>query len=123
MSRIVMYDQIGAREPVQTFVMDWKDGVPCTLRQIITERVLIEHEKLHRSHNDQAIEALLYAPNMGPLKRMNRDEAVAAAIQAFSRNAFVVVIGGKQMMALDDLAVISPRTEVVFIKLLQLKGG
>ena len=43
MSRIVMYDQIGARTPVQTFVLDWKDGVPCTLRQIITERVLLEH--------------------------------------------------------------------------------
>lgn len=29
MSRIVMYDQIGARKPVQSFVLDWKDGVPC----------------------------------------------------------------------------------------------
>ena len=48
---------------------------------------------------------------------------MAAAIDAFSRNAFMVVVGGKQLIALDDIAVISPRTEVVFIKLLRLKGG
>ncbi|MDX8436665.1 hypothetical protein EN858_24630 [Mesorhizobium sp. M4B.F.Ca.ET.215.01.1.1] len=123
MSRIVMYDQIGARKPVQSFVLDWKDGVPCTLRQIITERVLLEHDRLHASRNDAAIETLLYAPNTGPLKKTNPDQAVAAAIEAFSRNAFMVVVGGKQMMALDDVAVISARTDVVFIKLLRLKGG
>jgi len=123
MSRIVMYDQIGARTPVQTFVLDWKDGVPCTLRQIITERVLLEHDRLHASRNDATIETLLYAPDTGPLKQTYPDKAVAAAIDAFSRNAFMVVVGGKQLMALDDIAVISPRTEVVFIKLLRLKGG
>ncbi|RVC76211.1 hypothetical protein EN745_25380 [Mesorhizobium sp. M4A.F.Ca.ET.022.05.2.1] len=123
MSRIVMYDQIGARKPVQSFVLDWKDGVPCTLRQIITERVLLEHDRLHASRNDAAIETLLYAPNTGPLKKTNPDLAVAAAIEAFSRNAFMVVVGGKQMIALDDVAVISARTDVVFIKLLRLKGG
>ncbi|AZO47470.1 MAG: hypothetical protein EOS54_10440 [Mesorhizobium sp.] len=123
MSRIVMYDQIGARKPVQSFVLDWKDGVPCTLRQIIAERVLLEHDRLHASRNDAAIETLLYAPNTGPLKKTNPDLAVAAAIEAFSRNAFMVVVGGKQMIALDDVAVISARTDVVFIKLLRLKGG
>ncbi|RWD35069.1 hypothetical protein [Mesorhizobium sp.] len=91
MSRIVMYDQIGARKPVQSFVLDWKDGVPCTLRQIIAERVLLEHDRLHASRNDAAIETLLYAPNTGPLKKTNPDLAVAAAIEAFSRNAFMVV--------------------------------
>ncbi|TIL60827.1 MAG: hypothetical protein E5Y89_28090, partial [Mesorhizobium sp.] len=104
MSRIVMYDQIGARKPVQSFVLDWKDSVPCTLRQIIAERVLLEHDRLHASRNDAAIETLLYAPNTGPLKKTNPDLAVAAAIEAFSRNAFMVVVGGKQMIALDDVA-------------------
>lgn len=109
---------------------------------------------MHASRNDAAIETLLYAPNTGPLKKTNPDLAVAAAIEAFSRNAFMVVVGGKQMIALDatalrllandqagmhlkgtigwsgglpklgiDVAVISARTDVVFIKLLRLKGG
>ncbi|WP_292326775.1 hypothetical protein [Mesorhizobium sp.] len=85
--------------------------------------VLLEHDRLHASRNDAAIETLLYAPNTGPLKKTNPDLAVAAAIEAFSRNAFMVVVGGKQMIALDDVAVISARTDVVFIKLLRLKGG
>lgn len=123
MNQIVFLDQAGARKPVKNIVMDWQDGVPCTVRELISERVRIEHERFRLPGNDADMDAFLYAPNIRHFTHMPAEEAVALALTAFERNAYMLFIDGKQLTDLDDAIVIAPRTEVTFIKLLPLVGG
>ncbi|MGE0279406.1 MAG: hypothetical protein AB7P20_02165 [Rhizobiaceae bacterium] len=123
MNQIVFLDQTGARRPVKNIVMDWQDGVPCTVRELISERVRIEHDRFRMPDANAELDAFLYAPNIRHFTKMPAEQAVDLALSAFERNAYVLFVGRKQLTDLDDVVVIEPRTEVTFIKLMPLVGG
>lgn len=123
MNQIVFYDQIGARKPIRNLAIDWRDGVPLTLRELITERVKLEYERINDPLPQLAPNELIYLPSNIAFKTISVDHAIAQALQSFSRRGFVVIIGGKQIEALDDVILLSPQTQVTFIKLMPLKGG
>lgn len=120
MNQIVFYDQIGARKPVENFVVDWNGGAACTLRDLIGERVRLERRRFEDAGD--RLDLLLYAPRI-PVRDMSPDEAVSHALDAFVKNAFMVMVDGRQVTDLDAAVVVSPRTEVRFIRLVPLKGG
>lgn len=73
-----------------------------TAREIIRRRVLFEAE-LH---------------GVG-----NAETAYAAALRAFVRNGFVMLVGERQIEDLDEVVELAADTEVTFLKLIALAGG
>ena len=45
------------------------------------------------------------------------------AVEAFSRNGFVVLVDDRQVESLDAVLDVSRRTEITFLKLVPLVGG
>lgn len=51
------------------------------------------------------------------------EEALARALDAFSRNGFLVLVGDRQIEDPDETVTLGPATEVVFLRLVPLVGG
>lgn len=76
-----------------------------TMRELITLRV---REELARRRGDAG--------------RLWEREAETTC-RAFQRNGFFVVVGGRQVLELDELVDLSDDPEVVFVRLVPLAGG
>ncbi|MEZ2332373.1 hypothetical protein AB6802_21850 [Mesorhizobium sp. RCC_202] len=123
MSDIVVYDQVGARKPVRNFVMEWNEGVPCTVRQLIAERVRHEHEKVHTDTTGLSPNEIVNLPNLFLFDKISAEEAIEKALTAFAKNGFMLFADGRPLSDLDQMVPILPRTDVTFIRLIPLKGG
>ncbi|PBC09272.1 hypothetical protein [Mesorhizobium sp. WSM3859] len=123
MSHIVVHDQIGARKPVRNFVMEWNDGVPCTVRELIAERVRYEHEKVHAPKSGLSANEIVNLPNLFLFDKTSAEKAIEKALASFERNGFMLFADGRQLSDLDETITIMPRTDVTFIRLVPLKGG
>ena len=123
MRHSVVHDQIGARKPVRNFVMEWNDGVPCTVRELIAERVRYEHEKIHADASGLSANEIVNLPNLFLPDETSSEKAIEKALAAFQKNGFMLFAGGRQLSDLDETITIMPRTEVTFIRLVPLKGG
>jgi hypothetical protein len=123
MSNIVVHDQIGARKPVRSFVLDWNEGVPCKVRDLIAERVRYEHERLHAPTAGLSANDVVNLPNHFGRETTDPDEAARRALAAFEKNGFVLFADGRQMGDLDETIALLPETNVTFIRLIPLKGG
>lgn len=125
MNSIIIEDQFGARPAAQAIILEWKDGVPCTVRDLITERVRLEHERIHPAQGQAQLSPneIVYLPNSFRHDRITAEEAVRRALDAFMKMGFVVIADGRQMSGLDEVVRLTPATSVRFIKLLPLKGG
>src|SRR5437868_3370251 len=121
MNQIVVHDQIGARKPVRNFVMEWNDGVPCTVRELIAERVRYEHDRIHTQPAGLSPNEIVNLPNLFLFENLTADAAVARALSAFEKNGFMLFADGKQLSDLDDTITILPQTDVTFIRLIPLK--
>jgi len=123
MSHIFVHDQIGARKPVRNFVLEWNDGVPCTVRELIAERVRYEHERVHADTAGLSANEIVNLPNLFLFDKIGAEEAVVRALSAFEKNGFMLFADGKQLSDLDQTIAILPQTNVTFIRLIPLKGG
>jgi hypothetical protein len=123
MNQIVVHDQIGARKPVRNFVMEWNNGVPCTVRDLIAERVRYEHERIHAQSTGLSPNEIVNLPDLFRFENLTADAAVARALSAFEKNGFMLFADGRQLSDLDDAITILPQTNVTFIRLIPLKGG
>jgi hypothetical protein len=123
MSSIVIEDQVGARPPKRAIVLEWNDGVPCTVRDLIAERVRYEHERLHAPTTGLSANDIVYMPDSVGFEKIDADEAVKRALGAFGRMGFVLFADGRQMTDLDSEIRLTPTTTVKFVRLLPLKGG
>jgi hypothetical protein len=56
-------------------------------------------------------------------RRVDAERQYAAALAAFGRNGFLVLVGDRQIEELDDRIDLPFGTEVVFLKLVALVGG
>lgn len=55
--------------------------------------------------------------------RIDWHEQAETALQAFTRNGFVLLVDGRQMESLDEEIRVRPDTRVSFLKLVPLVGG
>lgn len=98
-----------------------------TLRELFARR--IEEEVAALNAGNDAMRPLV-APtereqslNEHPRRMIDAGRQLAAAIEAFERTRILVVVNDRQVMDLDQPLVVTPDTEVRFIKLVPLVGG
>ncbi|WTW99868.1 hypothetical protein OG216_43860 [Streptomycetaceae bacterium NBC_01309] len=115
MSTIVLWDETtaGARTGAGELAVE-EDRLP--LREVIRRRVFEEVARFER-------ESLGASPKSGPRHTSDPEEQYAAAVKAFARNGFVVLVGDRQIEDLDELLDLRTDTEIVFLKLVALVGG
>jgi len=56
-------------------------------------------------------------------RRIDAGKQLDAAITAFERTRFVVIVDGRQALDLDEQIAVTPQTEVRFVRLVPLVGG
>lgn len=98
-----------------------------TLRELFARR--IEEEVAALNAGSDAMPPLV-APtereqslNGRPSKMIDAGRQLAAAIEAFERTRILVVVNERQVTDLDQPLIVTPETEVRFIKLVPLVGG
>ncbi len=123
MTSIVIEDQHGARAPVHKTVLDWKAGVPCTVRDLIAERVRIEYQRVHPEVGDKQLTANEMVYLTGQYLAKDQDDAVRLAHLGFSKRGYIVIADGKQVNSLDEEIRLKPDTTIKFVRLLPLVGG
>lgn len=102
-----------------------------TLREIIAERVRAEVERLNRERPTRfnclvqptAAEATLNGYKVERWRRIDPEAQVEAALDAFGKQGFLVLVGDAQVEELDEPFYVPPNALVTFIRLVPLVGG
>jgi len=105
-----------------------------TARELILRRVADEVTLANGRHGDTARSFLIrFDPTsaeatLNPAKRrkpvrLDEAEEVEAALAAFTANRFVMLADDRQIVDLDEPIVLTPDSEVVFLRLTPLVGG
>jgi hypothetical protein len=106
------------------------DSDTTTLREIIRVRVKQEVDRFNRT--DAPVVQLLVQPEeterllngVRPTQRIvDWEKQYAKAIAAFESNGFLVLVGERQILELDERVELAPETQVTFLKLVPLIGG
>jgi hypothetical protein len=134
---------LGRRKPL---VPDWQvpwppeedgGGEPLTLRELITKIVLVEvdafqkrqeQRKLVRILTEREIEAGLEKGRVDSggrdlHQKVNPEEAVATALQAFEDGIYLVVLDGEEQRDLDREVHVHPESQLTFVRLVMLAGA
>jgi len=130
---LMIRDETATGSPVHEFPLEFASE-RITVRELIRERVYQEVSEYNfRSQRDGVVFRGLVQPTdaertlNGFKVPKNRDidwEAqFARAIDAFGRNGFFILVDDRQAETLDQPIVISPGTQVSFVKLTPLVGG
>jgi hypothetical protein len=129
MASLVIHDRTASGTPIRTMDLDVPDRF--TLRDLIRTRVRDEVAR----HNLRP--TLLFAGLVQPqgsrqtaagyamprVARIDWERQASAALDAFERNGFFVIVNGRQVMELDEEIIFSGAMDVGFIKLTPLVGG
>lgn len=102
-----------------------------TLREIIRRRVFQEVAEHNAAGGDTFrglvqpgdTERALNGFRMRTHRRVDAEQQYARAVEAFSRNGFVVLVDDRQIEDLDTDLQLTMRTEITFLKLVPLVGG
>ena len=104
-----------------------------SVRELIRRRVFQEVAEFHaRQAGDEVFHGLVQPGDaerelngfrVRPGTRIDPEAQSAAALAAFERNGFVVLVGDRQAEDLDDEIPVASGVEVTFLKLVALVGG
>jgi hypothetical protein len=102
-----------------------------TLRELVRTRVREEVAKanLHRESANHLLiqptdaEVTLNGYRLREPRTIDWERQAEVAEEAFGRNGYFVIVDGHQLESLDDDLVLTPETEVRFLKLTPLVGG
>jgi hypothetical protein len=134
---------LGRRKPL---VPDWQvpwppeedgGGEPLTLRELITKIVLEEvaafqkrqeQRKLVRILTEREIAAGLEKGRVDSggrdhHQKVDPEEAVATALQAFEDGIYLVVLDGEEQRELDREVHVHPDSQLTFVRLVMLAGA
>jgi hypothetical protein len=133
---------VGQRRPLFSdwtlpFLPEWESGVDrLTLRGLITQIVLEEVRAFQeRQEQKSMIQALTQADiERGLMKgkvdsggreaqKVEPQQAVATALQAFEDGLYYVFIDEAQQLGLDSEVTLRPESRVTFLRLVALAGG
>jgi hypothetical protein len=110
---LTVRDQTGAKHTPAVALPDLSDRI--TLRELIRTRVREEVAK--------ANSAPLVQPAPGRTKPVDWQRQAEVALDGFGRNAFFVLVDGRQVEELDDELALTADSDVRFVKLVPLVGG
>ena len=101
-----------------------------TLRELLKRRIDEEVAGLNAGGGDEIkplvapMEQEVRLNGEKPTRRMvDPERQLAAAVEAFERRRIVIIVDGRQVLDLDQAIVVTPDTEVRFLKLVPLVGG
>ena len=130
---LIIRDETAAGVPVNEFPLEFPSE-RITVRELIRERVYQEVSEYNfRSRREGGLFRGLVQPTdtertlngfKVPKDRdIDWEAQVARATDAFGRNGFFILVDERQAATLDETIVISPGTQVSFVKLTPLVGG
>ena len=103
-----------------------------TVRELIRARVHQEVRDYNAQRATQIFRGLIQPTEaerelngyrMKTARRIDPEAQTAAALRAFERGNVLLLVGDRQVEDLDDEVVLSPGTDVSFLKLVPLVGG
>jgi hypothetical protein len=101
-------------------------------REIIERRVRMEVQTFNEQQDQQVFRGLVQPTDterelngyrLKKPRKIDVDEQIKRAIEAFESNRFFMLVGDRQVESLDDLIGIGRDTRVSFLKLVPLVGG
>jgi hypothetical protein len=101
-------------------------------REIIERRVRMEVQTFNEQQDQQIFRGLVQPTDterelngyrLRKPRKIDADEQVQRAIDAFESNRFFMLVGDRQIESLDELIGIARDTRVSFLKLVPLIGG
>lgn len=127
MGLLTVVDEVPGRGRVARLELELSAAV-ITAREIIRERVLVEHgawQRREREASDAAYPSVawLWGLIRGGQPPGDPEVAVRAALKGFEAGHFVLLIGERQTERLDDPLELGPDSEIVFLRLAPLRGG
>ena len=136
---------IGRRKPL---LSDWSVPLPpdvgpaggeITLRKVIDQIVRIEVDGFHKRQEERRLFTALTAKQIADgaakgkvvsglhdeakVTKVNPEEAVTIALQAFEDGMYLVIIDEVEHKSLDAQLFLQPESRVTFIRLSMLAGG
>jgi hypothetical protein len=102
-----------------------------TAAELISRRVTQEVEEYNASTPEYfrglveptRAEAVLNGPKIRERRRLDPQAQCETALRAFQTNGFFLLVDDRQVEELDEVLVLSPESEVRFVKLVPLVGG
>ncbi len=102
-----------------------------TLKELITARVTAEVEAYNKKKGPlfnglvqpKDAESTLNGYKLKRQKEIDPEKQVYVALESFTKNGFFVLIDNQQVADLEQEVLVSPETEVGFVKLTALVGG
>ena len=102
-----------------------------SVRELVAQRVRHEVEAFNASSDTifhglvqpTGAERELNGFRLPKPRKLDVEQQIAAACDAFERGAFLLLVGDTQLDSLDDRFVVQPELEIHFVKLLPLVGG
>jgi len=127
--RVKIHDETATGQVIGTLDLDVSGTV--TLRELIRLRVREEvarHnarpvERFHGLVRPTAAEQDLNGYRTAAAARVDWEPHADAAVTAFGRNAFFVLVGDRQVEDLDEALTLDEASRVAFVRLVQLAGG
>jgi hypothetical protein len=120
----------GAPENTRSITLNFADS-HVTVRELIEARIREEVENYNLAQPEvfnmlvrpALAERVLNGFKFKEKKTIDWREQYEAAIHAFDRNGFIVLVDDLQAETLDQIIEIAPQTTVTFLKLTPLVGG
>jgi len=102
-----------------------------TAREILRRRVYEEAARFNASRSEvfqgfvqpTDTERALNGFKLRKPRTLDWHEQFDRAVQAFEKRGFLLLIGDRQVESLDEELMLSPETEITFLKLIPLVGG
>ena len=127
---ITVHDETTAGRRVRSFSLDFL-GARISVEALIRKRVVEEVEEYNRTMGElfhglvqpQGAEQTVKGYRLPSRRPIDAEAQVLRALDAFTRNGFIVIVDDRQLERLDEEFELRAGTEISFVKLVPLVGG
>lgn len=127
---LTIHDETASGQQTNTFTLDCLTE-RMTVRELIRARIHQEVQDYNRKAPEYFnglveptdAERVLNGYKLKARRKIDWEEQFKRALEAFERNGFFVLVGGRQAATLDEDFEVKVDTEVSFVKLVPLVGG
>lgn len=127
---VTVHDETPAGRRIRSFSLDFLTA-PITVEALIRKRVEEEVEEHNRAAGElfqglvqpQGAERTARGYRLPSRRAIDAEAQALRALDAFTRNGFIVIVDNRQMERLDEQFELRAGTEISFVRLVPLVGG